>query len=252
MSRRRLISVLFLLNERIHAAMSNVYRLPRLALDSNFYGIEEACKLVNEYALDTALRFEPGSDSRDKLDDVMERYIRPSIHLLDCALRPANTGWLRRHELTMIELIVVHDAISNIMGFLASPSRNSSVSPTHATPCRTAVSFTRRWRGTPQRRLQRRAANIRCLQWWLPSRTRTPKRTGGRLRARKCASSDTVAYPAKPFSCLDDRPGLERGRRPNGLPVIPVIQHGANILGTRRLMVFLPSRDHFHRLLRFE
>ncbi|KAJ7707907.1 hypothetical protein B0H16DRAFT_1746454 [Mycena metata] len=106
--------------------MSNVYRLPRLALDSNFYGIEEACKLVNEYALDTALRFEPGSVSRDKLDDVMERYIRPSIHLLDCALRPANTGWLRRHELTMIELIVVHDAISNIMGFLASPSRNSS------------------------------------------------------------------------------------------------------------------------------
>ncbi|KAJ7711583.1 hypothetical protein B0H16DRAFT_1745055 [Mycena metata] len=101
--------------------MSNVYRLPRIALDSNFYGIEEACKLVNEYALDTALRFEPGSQTRDKLDDVMERYIRPSIHLLDCALRPANTGWLRRHELTMIELIVVHDAISNIMGFLASP-----------------------------------------------------------------------------------------------------------------------------------
>ncbi|KAJ7768429.1 hypothetical protein B0H16DRAFT_1453133 [Mycena metata] len=121
----------------IRAAMSNVYRLPRIALDSNFYGIEEACKLVNEYALDTALRFEPGSQTRDKLDDVMERYIRPSIHLLDCALRPANTGWLRRHELTMIELIVVHDAISNIMGFLA-------------------ISFTRRWRGSPQRRLQRR------------------------------------------------------------------------------------------------
>ncbi|KAJ7698533.1 hypothetical protein B0H16DRAFT_1484399, partial [Mycena metata] len=163
---------------RIHAAMSNVYRLPRLALDSNFYGIEEACKLVNEYALDTALRFEPGSDSRDKLDDVMERYIRPSIHLLDCALRPANTGWLRRHELTMIELIVVHDAISNIMGFLA-------------------ISFTRRWRGTSQRRLQRRAANIRCLQWWLPSRTRTPKRTGGRLRARNQMAS-TPSPPTTP------------------------------------------------------
>lgn len=98
--------------------MSNIFRLPRIALDSNFYGVEDACKLVNEYALDTALRFEPGSATRDKLDDVMERYIRPSVHLLDCALRPANTGWLRRYELTMVELILVHDAISNIMGFL--------------------------------------------------------------------------------------------------------------------------------------
>ncbi|KAJ7711511.1 hypothetical protein B0H16DRAFT_1816706 [Mycena metata] len=80
--------------------------------------LAHACKLVNEYALDTALRFEPGSATRDKLDDVMERYIRPSVHLLDCALRPANTGWLRRHELTMLELILMHDAISNIMGFL--------------------------------------------------------------------------------------------------------------------------------------
>ncbi|KAJ7746997.1 hypothetical protein B0H16DRAFT_1462227 [Mycena metata] len=98
--------------------MSNIFRLPRIALDSNFYGVEDTCKLVNEYALDTALRFEPGSATRDKLDDVMEHYIRPSVHLLDCALRPANTGWLRRYELTMVELILVHDAISNIMGFL--------------------------------------------------------------------------------------------------------------------------------------
>ncbi|KAJ7713915.1 hypothetical protein B0H16DRAFT_1478305 [Mycena metata] len=120
MLRPHLISVPVFVNAPIHPAMSDVYCLPRIALDSNFYGIEEACKLVNEYALETALRFEPGSHTRDKLDDVMERYICPSIHLLDCALRPANTGWLHRHELTMIELIVVHDTISNIMGFLAT------------------------------------------------------------------------------------------------------------------------------------
>ncbi|KAJ7743198.1 hypothetical protein B0H16DRAFT_1463836 [Mycena metata] len=60
----------------------------------------------------------PGSATREKLDNVMECYICPSVYLLDCALRPVNTGWLRRHKLTMLELILVHDAISNIMGFL--------------------------------------------------------------------------------------------------------------------------------------
>ncbi|KAJ7729002.1 hypothetical protein B0H16DRAFT_1470188 [Mycena metata] len=113
------ISRLYALSGFVYlAAMSNIYRLPRITLDSNFYGVEDAYKLVNEYALDTALHFEPGSATRDELDDVMERYIRPSVHLLDCALQPANTGWLHRHELTMLELILVHDALSNIMGFL--------------------------------------------------------------------------------------------------------------------------------------
>lgn len=93
---------------------------PRVRLSADFYGIVDACELIIEHSLATGVRFSPGHPECEQLDDVMECIVHPSIYLLDCALRPANRGWLAPYELTMLELIFVHDALANIMGILAS------------------------------------------------------------------------------------------------------------------------------------
>ena len=50
----------------------------------------------------------------------MECIIRPSVYILDCALRPANRDWLTPQELTMTELIYLHDAFSMVMAALVT------------------------------------------------------------------------------------------------------------------------------------
>jgi hypothetical protein len=42
------------------------------------------------------------------------------VYILDCALRPANRDWLTPQELTMTELIYLHDAFSMVMAALVT------------------------------------------------------------------------------------------------------------------------------------
>ncbi|KAJ7031679.1 hypothetical protein C8F04DRAFT_1262552 [Mycena alexandri] len=92
--------------------------LPQTRLDGNFYPITESCELVIKHCRVASARFEPGNPDRERLDDVMECIIRPSVYILDCALRPANRDWLTPQELTMSELIYLHDAFSMVMAAL--------------------------------------------------------------------------------------------------------------------------------------
>ncbi|KAJ7024614.1 hypothetical protein C8F04DRAFT_1270156 [Mycena alexandri] len=92
--------------------------LPQTRLDGNFYPITESCELVTKHCRVASARFEPGNPDRERLDDVMECIIRPSVYILDCALRPANRDWLTPQELTMSELIYLHDAFSMVMAAL--------------------------------------------------------------------------------------------------------------------------------------
>ncbi|KAJ7718138.1 hypothetical protein B0H16DRAFT_1740180 [Mycena metata] len=48
----------------------------------------------------------------DIMGNIMQFVIRPSVYLLDCALRPANRHYLQCHELTMLELVFVHDVFA--------------------------------------------------------------------------------------------------------------------------------------------
>ncbi|KAJ7025472.1 hypothetical protein C8F04DRAFT_1269214 [Mycena alexandri] len=94
------------------------WRSPQTRLDGNFYPITESCELVIKHCRVASARFEPGNPDRERLDDVMECIIRPSVYILDCALRPANRDWLTPQELTMSELIYLHDAFSMVMAAL--------------------------------------------------------------------------------------------------------------------------------------
>lgn len=96
--------------------------IPRVRLNEVFYGIVDASELIIEHCKSVSDRVHCGWAGSDRVDDVMEAVIRPAVYLLDCALRPGNRQYLERHELTMLELIYVHDAFNNLTALLVRKS----------------------------------------------------------------------------------------------------------------------------------
>ncbi|KAJ7703771.1 hypothetical protein B0H16DRAFT_1747865 [Mycena metata] len=104
-------------------------------LTATFYSIDEACELVIEHCQSVAersLRLEPGCDI---MGDVMEFVIRPLVYLLIARYVPANRHYLQRHELTMLELVFVHDCFHLLENGGAFPTEDQvihGVSPADA------------------------------------------------------------------------------------------------------------------------